>query len=121
MSRPSSTNFKINAEVLEEEFKKRNLSRGDVSEKMGRTRCYLTKKLPQGILNGGDAMLLDALFNIPRELYEVKEVEEAKENVQAVSKDTEKQEVVVNLEVDYAKLYETIYNAVYNGTKKALE
>lgn len=125
MSKPSPRNFAVDVNAVDAELKKRGLERCDASEQMGRTRSYLSKKLSQGTFSPTDEMMFDILFNIKRESYELKD-EKAEQVVDAqpaqeVPMVAQPQEITVTLEIDYDKLYKTIYSAVYEAARKAFE
>ena len=98
----------INGMNLMCELEKRNLNNGDVSEELGFKRGYIRDALRRERISNGAIKMLEVLYNIKPDSYCVVDEKQEEPVVE------EKESVI-----DYDKLRETIYDAVYWAVKKA--
>lgn len=98
----------INSMNLLCELEKRNLKNSDVSEELGFKRGYIKDALRRGRISNGAIKMLEVLYNIKPDSYCVIDAKQEKSVVE------EKESVI-----DYDRLRETIYDAVYWAVKKA--
>lgn len=117
MSKTSISNFPVNVGKFRREVERRGLTITRVSQDMGRNNCYISKKLQTGFFNVQDAIALDTLYHISRDLYEERNLPAVKEPEEPIDLPSP---VVVNVDIDYDKLYDTIFNAVGRAFTKAL-
>ena len=115
MSRTSITNFLVNVEYLRNWFDEHGIILADASASIGRSKSYLSHKLSDGVFNESDALLLEAKFGLKKSEYEL-----TMADVQYVE-NAECKEAPKPVALDYDKLYQTIYAAVVEGVKQALE
>lgn len=101
----------IDKEKFETELTKRGLLKTVLSKEMGFNHTYIGKQVNNGKMRLNTVNYLKGVYNIDPDLYTVKE-ETPPETI-------EPKECIVP--IDYDKLYETIYNAVYMAVKKAWE
>lgn len=120
MSRTSVSNFLVNVEYLRNWFEEHGVILADASASIGRSKSYLSHKLMDGVFNESDALLLEAKFGLKKSDYELKASDVFKDKVQFVE-GMEYEEAPKPVVLDYDKLYQTIYSAVVEGMKQALE
>lgn len=104
MSRTAT--FQIDTSKLMHEINVRNLSLSQVDRDTGRCITYTSRALRRGKMAVTQAILLERMYGIKRDDYELVEPEPVV--VVEPPKDTDKPCVL-----DYDKLYNTIYAAVY--------
>lgn len=117
MSRTSITNFLVNVEYLRNWFEEHGIILADASTSIGRSKSYLSHKLMDGVFNESDALLLEAKFGLKKSDYELKASDVFKDS----GLEFHNEPVVQPFVFDYDKLYQTIYSAVVEGMKQALE
>lgn len=100
----------IDPDALREELAKRNLTLSRVSIEMGHCDSYMNVKFSTKKMHENDVKMLELLYHIPRESYEMKET------VEEVVDDTTLTE---EPKFDYEELYRTIYSAVYAAVKES--
>lgn len=102
---PNTKTIEINSTALKNELRKIHKTAPDVSTMIGFNAQYLTNCLGRGKISVTAMKLLTAMFGIKEEdiTYPKPELVE-----------------VVDPALDYAKLYNTIYSAVRNAMKDAL-
>lgn len=98
----------IDGERFKKEIYKKNRNLQMMSKELGYSRSYLAIAVHSGRLTESVVRMLDQIYGIPRERYEVKE---------SVETDDEVAEIKESLDKD--ALYELIKRAVYEGVKKA--
>ena len=92
-----------------DELEKRNLNKTAVSEDLGFGKKYITDALRRGRISNNAVRMLEAFYAIKPDSYCVED------NVNYIEIMTDEKESVI----DYDKLRETIYDAVYWAVKKA--
>ena len=112
MAKRSIQTFPIDTVALRNEFTKRNLTLAGASVDMGHCDTYLNVKFNTKKMHENDAKMLELLYHIPREAYELKD--EVEEVVEVLEDDPLKE-----AKFDYEELYRTIYSAVYAAVKEA--
>lgn len=117
MSRTSVSNFLVNVEYLRDWFDEHGVILADASVSIGRSKSYLSHKLSDGVFNESDALLLEAKFGLKKSEYELKTSDVFKDSGLEIHSEPVGQPFVFN----YDKLYQTIYSAVVEGVKQALE
>lgn len=106
MAKPSAKSS-IDTAKLRHEINVRNLTLEQLSVETGRSKSYMSQQLACGEVSVTQAVLMERMYGIMRSDYEVKAPEPVV--VEApVEHETEKL-----CTVDYDKLYNTIYAAVY--------
>ena len=106
--------FRIDAEKLQKEIKKRGLTQVEVSEGIYKSRGYIKNVISEGKITGQSAILLEQVYNIKRADYEY--IEPKTEQVTEVKEESPKVE-----RIDYVQLYNTIYAAVLAALTKSKE
>lgn len=97
---------------LEREFEKRGLTASNVALELGYARGYFAgRKNEKDTLPIAVVRMLEKLYDIRPEEYEAKE----EPDVVPVAPPP----VIQPFELDYARLYNIMYEAVYNAVKKA--
>lgn len=104
----TKTMVSVDSKKLKAEFEKRNLSMAEIAREMGRADKYLSNKIQKdtGEITLADSKFLEAVYSIKREVYELES--DASETI------SEPTPII-----DYEKLGQVIYNAVYEAVKKA--
>ena len=98
--------FQIDREKLYEALKKRGLRNTAVCADLGMSGSYLANCAHRGKITETSAVLLERLYNIKREEYQLVQEEPV---IPAKTPDV--------AALDYDKLYQTIYAAVYHAVK----
>lgn len=98
----------INSVNLMCELEKRNLAKREVSRELGFKDGYLNDCIRRGRIGNGAVKMLEVLYNIHPDSY--CNVEKVEEKVPEVEKESV---------IDYDRLREVIYDAVYWAVKKA--
>ena len=111
---PSNKTMRIDADKLYEELQKRHLSAREVSLKIGYHPAYINQALVRGKISNPGVVALKNMFNIDRESYELVEEPAVPE-----PEYTSLPPVPVSFELDYDRLGEIIFKAVYEAVKKA--
>ena len=97
---------------LEREFEKRGLTASEVALELGYARGYFAgRKNEKNTLPVAVVRMLEKLYDIRPDEYEVKE--------EPATVPTAPPPVIQSVELDYVKLYNIMYEAVYNAVKKA--
>ena len=113
----STRTVAINGEALRLELKKRGILGVTVSKAIGYDQTYISHAIRDNKIAKSATLLLQTMYNINPDIYVVKE-EPKPEKVKA-----EVVEVVQHSGLtadDFQKLYNVIYSAVYEATKRAL-
>ena len=113
----STKTVAINADALRAELKKRSINMGTVSIAIGYDKTYISHALRDNRIARSAVLLLQTMYNINPDSYVVKEepkLEEVKAEV------TEVVQHVGLTDDDFKKLYNVIYSAAYEATKRAL-
>lgn len=100
----------INSLNLMCELEKRNLAKREVSRELGFKDGYLNDCIRRGRIGNSAVKMLEVLYNIKSETYCVIEEKKVEEKVPEVEKESV---------IDYDKLRDVIYDAVYWAVKKA--
>lgn len=103
----SFNNVPVDKTKFLRELHKRNLSMVDMSVEMGRAHNYITESLRHGRFTGVTVSALKSMYNITPDMYTTDTAQEAPVKPEAPAA------------LDYDKLYNVIFHAVYNATKKA--
>lgn len=98
----------VNFGKLKEQFKKRGLNSSKAGVELGYSANYFANVRARGKMSKSATILLDRVYGIKESDYVVQDEQEVK--VEAISP-----------QIDYDKLYEVIYSAVYQATKMALK
>lgn len=106
----NTVTIRIDPEKLTREFEKRNLMMKAVSRELGYNEDYFAGCRQRCKISKSAAMSLQNKYNIRVEEYE------AREEPPAPKLETTAAQPV---EIDYTKLYNVIYEAVYSAVKKA--
>ena len=97
---------------LEREFEKRGLNASEVAVELGYARGYFAGCKHEGRnLSMAVKRMLEKLYDIRPDEYEVKE--------EPATVPTAPPPVIQPFELDYVRLYNIMYEAVYNAVKKA--
>lgn len=97
---------------LEREFEKRGLNASEVAVELGYAKGYFSGCKYEGrSLSVAVKRMLEKLYDIRPDEYEVKE--------EPATVPTTPPPVIQSVELDYVKLYNIMYEAVYNAVKKA--
>lgn len=99
----------IYSDKLEAALKAHGLNKCDTSERLGFGRRYLSDSMRRERLSSNAVAGINLLFSIDPKLY-VKDTEEE------VTTEPEKEE-----DINYVKLYEVIYSAVYKAIIDAMK
>lgn len=97
---------KVDKTKFDDARKRRNLKITQMSMDMGYGKSNLGMMVSQGHFNPSTVVMLEALFGIKKEEYEVTE-------------ESPKTEEVKPSGLDMNELYKTIYTAVFNAVKQA--
>ena len=111
MAKRNVQTFEIDTDALRDELTKRGLTLAGASVEMGHCDTYLNVKFSTKKMHENDAKMLELLYHIPRDAYEIKE------DVAEVVDDTPLEAP----KFDYEELYRTIYSAVFAAVKEAFE
>lgn len=101
--------IKIDSEKLKKAILKRNLTNSVIQKKLGRESGYISKITKRGSMTPSSVALFELVFGIAPEEYVL------------VDSRIEQEENTESAELDYGKLYQVIYDAVYTAVKKAWE
>lgn len=104
MGKTSAHFAKIDGDVLVEELRKRGLDLYQASEEMGYSRKYLHECIKRGTIHPATIRMLNVMYGIKRV-----------NNDEGGAKSEKRSEETI----DYGKLYQVIYDAVYTAVKKA--
>lgn len=99
--------YLVNPDKLSRELEKRNLTKTIASREIGFCDSYISQVMQRGVISKVAARALENTYNIRLVDYELKETA-------PVAPPTP-----VQLELDYVKLRNIIYEAVYSAVKKA--
>lgn len=99
--------IKVDKGRLYAELVKRGVKAADVSREFGFNPNYIANSANLGRVTNATVLLLDRVYGIKREAYEASEAP------------AEVKEAAESDGIDYDKLYQTIYAAVYHAVKKA--
>lgn len=125
----SLINFiEIDRDKLENEFKKRDITSYEVSQSLGASRNYFKTALRRGTLPRTVLKLLEQSYNIalddirpePEPTKEPEQLE-LKLEPQEQPKELDFNNTVFKVELDWKKLYQTMYMASFRAFKAALE
>ena len=100
--------YKIDPQLLREQFKVRNLPLTKSSCELGYSHAWLSNTIREGRISVVGAKLLQATYNIQPESYVIQE------------KPKEEEKEPGKYGIDEKKLYSIIYGAVYQAMKRAL-
>ena len=103
----------IDGDALKRALEQRDLTGTRVSRDMGYNDGYIANAINRNSITPSGAKMLDVMYGIPLSEYEKKE--QAVETVEQIE-ETAKEEINV---IDYDKLYQIIYVAVYDAVKRA--
>ena len=109
---------KVDVDKFHDIFKKRGLTMKEASLTCGLPPSYFSNHTAKnGELAKSAVILLEKVYNIKPEAYAIFEPEPE------VEAKKEKEQIVIQkgMEIDYDRLYKTIYKATYDGTMKAHE
>lgn len=113
----STRTVAINGEALRLELRKKGLLGVTVSKAIGYDQTYISHAIRDNRIARSAVLLLQTMYNINLDSYVVKEepkLEEVKAEV------TEVVQHVGLTDDDFKKLYNVVYSAVYEATKRAL-
>ena len=96
---------KVNKDRLYDEIRAKGLTITGASKEMGFGKSTLGMAATQGYITYTQALLLEKMWNIKREDYEIVEEKPEEENPKETT-------------LDMDKLYRTIYSAVFNAMKQ---
>lgn len=99
----------INSAKFKEELDKRKLNKASVSQGLGFGNNYITDAIRRGRISNNAVRMLEVFYGISPDTYSVKE------DLQVVEPVAEEKDSVI----DYDRLREVIYDAVYWAVKKA--
>lgn len=97
---------RIDPDRLEKALLSRNMTRGVATKQLNRQSGYVTKILKRGTMTQATVYVFEHVLGIPPEEYVVDKMVEP---------------AAGTTEIDYGKLYQVIYDAVYTAVKKAWE
>ena len=100
---------KIDKTKLDNELRKRGLTNTDVSKELGFHNGYISDAMHRERIGVVVLRMLEVLYNISPDSYVI---EDKKEKIEIV--DNELKETI-----NYEKLYNLVYTAVYEAVKKA--
>lgn len=112
--RRDATMKTIDGKKLNNELRKRELTKAGVSQELGYSPVFISNACARNVINTPATLLLEKLYNIKYEDYAPDKEENESELNESVSK-----EVSVIPEDFYDKMYQMIYSAVYEAVKKA--
>lgn len=101
--------YRINPDKLSRELEKRNLTRVAASREIGFSDAYFANVMRKGVISKAAAKALDNAYNIRLADYKLEEVP-----LEPVA-----HPAPIQLELDYVRLRNIIYEAVYSAVKKA--
>lgn len=99
----------VNPDKLSRELEKRGLAKATASREMGFCESYLSQVMQRGVISKVAARVLENTYNIRLADYELK----------GTAPTPVAPPAPVQLELDYVKLRNIIYEAVYSAVKKA--
>lgn len=104
---PNMKTYLVNPDKLSRELEKRGLTKAIASREIGFCESYLSQVMQRGVISRVAARVLESTYNIRLVDYELKETAPVAPPAPA------------QLELDYVKLRNIIYEAVYSAVKKA--
>ena len=105
--------IQIESTLLEEELKKRNLNKRDVSRKLGHGPGYISDALNRRRISESASLVLKIYYDIDPESYTRKEPQKQKAETTP-----ELENVGGGNGLDYNRLHKIIYSAVYMALKR---
>lgn len=102
--------YLVNPDKLSCELEKRNLTKAIASREMGFCDSYISQVMQRGVISKVAARALENTYNISLADYELREAAPATPVAPPAS---------AQLELDYVRLRNIIYDAVYSAVKKA--
>ena len=106
---PNRKIYFVNPDKLSRELEKRGLAKATASREMGFCEAYLSQVMQRGVISKVAARALESTYNIRLVDYALKEA----------TPELVAPPAPVQLELDYVKLRNIIYDAVYSAVKKA--
>lgn len=100
---------KIDKTKLENELRKRGLTYANVSRELGFHQGYIADAMHRERIGIVVLRMLEVLYNISPDSYVIEDKKEKIETVDREPKET----------INYEKLYNLVYTAVYEAVKKA--
>lgn len=104
---PNTKTYLVNPDKLSHELEKRGITKAVASREIGFCESYLSQVMQRGVISRVAARVLESTYNIHLADYELKETAPVAPPAPA------------QLELDYVKLRNIIYEAVYSAVKKA--
>lgn len=101
--------YLVNSDKLSRELEKRGLTKAVASREIGFCESYLSRVMQRGVISKVAARVLENTYNIRLADYELKETAPTPVAPPAP----------VQFELDYVRLRNIIYEAVYSAVKKA--
>ena len=102
--------IKIDSAKLEKELKKRNLTKMEVSKQLGYGETYIVNVTSRGMISEPAAKLLNNLYNIDIDSYKYVQEEPVPQAPAPAP-----------AAIDYDKLNEILYDAVFRAVRDALK
>ena len=103
---------KVDRERLYNSLKVRGLKAQTISTEMGFSKRYISNSMSRGYISASAAKLLETMYGIKPDEYEP---------IKSVTVDNQIDTPPLKLDIDYDKLAQVIYDAVYTAVKRAWE